>query len=130
MNMCTVQYVCMYICILREAVTVQREVYQRESRRLVGACFTRYTVPTILAKSPAKSLLLIIRQREHLGQGILLFIIMWFISLEPSAAFVLLTFTLHAFSFYLSHPFICSLTLSLISSPCRDVISLCVFLPY
>lgn len=70
-----------YACILREAVGVRaglRRVTQSSS-----ACFTRHTTPTILAKSPAKSLLLITRQREYHGQGILLFIMMWFISLEP-----------------------------------------------
>lgn len=70
-----------YACILREAVGVRtglRRVTQGSS-----ACFTRHKTPTILAKSPAKSLLLITRQREYHGQGILLFIMMWFISLEP-----------------------------------------------
>lgn len=63
-----------YACILREAVGVRaglRKVTQGSS-----ACFTRHKTPTILAKSPAKSLLLITRQREYHGQGILLFIMM------------------------------------------------------
>lgn len=63
-----------YACILREAVGVRaglRRVTQGSS-----ACFTRHKTPTILAKSPAKSLLLITRQREYHGQGILLFIMM------------------------------------------------------
>lgn len=63
-----------YACILREAVGVRAglgRVTQGSS-----ACFTRHTAPTILAKSPAKSLLLITRQREYHGQGILLFIMM------------------------------------------------------
>jgi len=34
-----------------------------------SACFTRHTAPTILAKFPAMSLLLITRQREHHGTG-------------------------------------------------------------
>lgn len=61
-----------YACILRKAVGVRAglgRVMQGSS-----ACFTR--PPTILAKSPAKSLLLITRQREYHGQGILLFIMM------------------------------------------------------
>jgi len=63
-----------YACMLREAVGVRaglRRVTQGSS-----ACFTRHTIPTIFAKSLAKSLLLITRQREYHGQGILLFIMM------------------------------------------------------
>lgn len=54
-----------------------------ESCRVVVRVSRDTQPPTILAKSPAKSLLLITRQREYHGQGILLFIMMWFISLEP-----------------------------------------------
>lgn len=54
-----------YACILREAVGVQAGL--RRVTQGSGACFTRHTTPTILAKSPVKSLLLITRQREYHG---------------------------------------------------------------
>lgn len=57
-----------YTCILREAVGVFELVYG-ESRRVVVRASRDTQLPTILAKSPAKSLLLITRQREHHGVG-------------------------------------------------------------
>lgn len=101
-----------YACILREAVGVRtglRRVTQGSS-----ACFTRHKTPTILAKSPAKSLLLITRQREYHGQGILLFIMMWFISLEPHGS-VFPPPVFPAFSFFLPSPL--GLSVLHISSP-------------
>lgn len=65
-----------HACILREAVGV-RAVVRGESRRVVVRASRDTQPPPSLAKSPAKSLLLITRQREHHhGQGILLFIMM------------------------------------------------------
>lgn len=56
----------MYTCILSEGVGVFELVYG-ESRRVVVRASRDTQSPTIVAKSPAKSLLLIIRQREHHG---------------------------------------------------------------